>query len=126
MSEHVIASEPWEVHLPKKPKDHEQALDAGISASVNGERKIIAEVFGQVGLNTFIPSAGIAARIVADHNGCLGIVDPETTVPELVDACADLIEDYDECISASEFGDGQYAEKLLDRVKAALAKTGKP
>ena len=68
-----------------------------------------------------------AARpcIVADHNACLGIEAPETTVPKLREACTELIADFDECISASEFGDGQYAEELLGAVKSALAEMRK-
>lgn len=37
-----------------------------------------------------------AKRIVADHNACLGIVDPETTVPKLVKAAAILADEYKE------------------------------
>ncbi len=45
---------------------------------------------------------------------------------ELLAACEALVSDYDQCISASEFGDGCDAEKLLDNLKVALAKTHEP
>lgn len=60
-------------------------------------------------------------RIVACVNACAGI-NPEA-VPSLLKACEALIADYNECISASEFGDGPIAEQLLETLKAELAKT---
>ena len=70
--------------------------DNGISPIVlEGMRKELRIVFAEHGFDVaYIPSMDddngntLAARIVADHNACLGIVDPATTVPELVAALA--------------------------------------
>ena len=65
--------------------------------------------------------------IVADHNALLGIESPETTVPELVAALAELIED---CAAdmQQEFGTHEKpnpTSPALERARAILAKTGK-
>ena len=56
-----------------------------------------------------------ANRIVACVNGCKGIPDPETDVPELVAALRD-IGDY--------LGDSADAHRLAQKARAALAKLG--
>lgn len=67
-------------------------------------------------------------RIVSDHNACLGIEDPETTVPELVAVIGKLIDAFDEAsqykntVLRSKHGD----DELLAEARAVLAKTGKP
>lgn len=62
----------------------------------------------------------VRERIEACVNACAGI-NPEA-VPKLLAACEALIADYNECISASEFGDGPAADQLLETLKAELAK----
>lgn len=56
-------------------------------------------------------------RIVSDHNGCIGINDPQTTVPELVEVCKSMIDRLD----LGYFG----ATQLQRRARAVLTKTGK-
>lgn len=59
-----------------------------------------------------------AKRIVADHNGCLGIKDSETTVPELVDVCSKLI------VTLNERARYQEDDELVAEARAILGKTG--
>lgn len=63
-----------------------------------------------------------ANSIVSDHNGCLGIKDSETTVPELVAALEDLRGEQNGPPLLKYEVQWQAA---CDRADAALAKTGK-
>lgn len=69
----------------------------------------------------------VANNIADCHNGCLGIPEPETTVPEVVDVCCRLHDALDEAIQykgkvlREKHGD----DKLLIEARAVLDKTGK-
>lgn len=58
-----------------------------------------------------------AKQIASDHNACLGIESPETTVPELVMAAVRLADEYE------ELEPGHCPN--LETLRALLAKTGK-
>lgn len=58
-------------------------------------------------------------RILSDHNACLGIEEPETTVPELVAVCDKLI------VTLAERAQYQEDDELVAKARAVLAKTGK-
>lgn len=68
----------------------------------------------------------LQSRIVADHNACLGIEDPGTTVPELVAMCRQLrlaLEDAAPC--KGDFLRHKYRdETLIADTDDLLAKTG--
>ena len=84
-------------------------------------RKELRIVFAEHGFDVaYIPSMDddngntLAARIVDDHNACLGIVDPETTVPELVKVLRIL----------SRRNPFLVQEAAVNRARELLAKTG--
>lgn len=62
-------------------------------------------------------SEAYADRIITDHNACLGIKDPATTVPELVEVCEKMLDRL-----AHRNWPGTVI--LKDRARAVLAKTG--
>lgn len=67
--------------------------------------------------------------IVADHNGCIGIEEPVTTVPELVAICSELIEALDDAAQykGDFLRDKHDDEGLLIKARTMLAKTkGQP
>lgn len=76
----------------------------------------IGEIYG-----IWNTAPAILARIVAEHNGCLGIEDPETTVPELLAALQDL---YDEQ-NGPRIRHVESWNAAMERTRAVLAKTGK-
>lgn len=82
----------------------------------------IGEIYGAFG-----KGPAIQARIVADHNACIGIDDPETTVPELVAMCGILMLALDD---ASQYKGEFLREKhgdddLLTEAGELLTKTGR-
>lgn len=72
----------------------------------------IGEIFGVLS-----DGKTTGARIVADHNACIGIEDPETTVPELVVMIGKLMSALEECAYADV--------DLLTEAAGLLTKTGK-
>ena len=71
---------PYEVAAPTKPITHEESLDFGIVAVVNGERKIIAEVWGKVGHGNFPPARSTAEFIVIACNSNDALVEALSSI----------------------------------------------
>ena len=76
MSEHTKG--PWEAD-PLVP-----TAIKSIYCSIDGDR---SERHPVARISEGVNAIGNRDRIVADHNGCIGITDPETTVPELIRIC---------------------------------------
>lgn len=85
--------EPWDFHVADNaeiPHVSICAVDGGCTIATLGDKGLDPDCPTEV-------DVADAERIVACVNGCKGIVDPETAVPELVAALRHLCREYKNC-----------------------------